>query len=196
MAANQYLGVGGVARKVKSQFVGIGGVARKVKQGFLGVGGVARRFFSGAVEVVKSGTTGTVADRVFQVTFDSQVPAFSKAVVWISMPSLYRSVYTPGYGSSRGLVVPSNDDDEETPVSISMVSGDGQNATGGYEYEYFYSDSEATFYNAELRTEVTRSGLKVWLEVTYYDPDYGTTLTGTTSLNIESWKVTFTCEGE
>lgn len=47
MAAAQYIGVGGVARKVKAQFVGVGGVARKVKNGYIGVGGVARKFYTG-----------------------------------------------------------------------------------------------------------------------------------------------------
>lgn len=55
MAAAQYIGIGGVARKVKSQFVGIGGVARKVKNGFVGVNGVARKCFGGETVTI-SGT--------------------------------------------------------------------------------------------------------------------------------------------
>ena len=47
--AGAYIGVGGVARKMKNQYLGVGSVARKVKNGFAGVGGVARKFFS-AVE--------------------------------------------------------------------------------------------------------------------------------------------------
>lgn len=197
MAAAQYIGVGNVARKVKSQHIGVDGVARKVKNGYIGVAGVARRFFSGAVEVVKSGTTGTVTDRVFQATFDSTVPAFSKAVVWVDMPSRTRSV-KPNSGSDMGrsLMVPVDGDDEENPVVISMVSTNGQNAAGSYEYEYFFSDSEATFYSAVLRTEVTRSGLKVWLEVTYFEPEDQQEHVGKAVLNIGSWRVTFTCEGE
>ena len=58
MAAAQYIGVGGVARKVKSQFMGVGGVARKVKNGFLGVGGVARKCVGGeTVTISGSGTS-------------------------------------------------------------------------------------------------------------------------------------------
>lgn len=49
--AGQFIGVNGVARKVKNQFMGVNGVARKVKNGFIGVGNVARKFFSG--ETVK-----------------------------------------------------------------------------------------------------------------------------------------------
>lgn len=46
MGKAQYLGVNGVARKVKKQYIGVGGVARKIKKGYLGVGGVARQFCS------------------------------------------------------------------------------------------------------------------------------------------------------
>lgn len=47
MAAAQYIGVGGVARKVKAQYIGVSGAARKVKNGYIGVGGVARKFYTG-----------------------------------------------------------------------------------------------------------------------------------------------------
>ena len=40
MAKRAYIGVGGVARKVKQPFVGVANVARKVKSGYIGVGGV------------------------------------------------------------------------------------------------------------------------------------------------------------
>ena len=46
MAKGAYVGVGGVARKVKKIYIGVGGVARKVKKGYIGVGGVARLFFT------------------------------------------------------------------------------------------------------------------------------------------------------
>lgn len=55
MAAAQYTGVNGVARKVKSQFIGVNGVARKVKNGFIGVNGVARKCFGGETVTI-SGT--------------------------------------------------------------------------------------------------------------------------------------------
>ena len=45
MSKNVYIGVGGVARKVKNIYIGVGGVARKVKKGYIGVGGVARLFY-------------------------------------------------------------------------------------------------------------------------------------------------------
>ena len=53
--AGQFIGVAGVARKVKDQFAGVGGVARKIKSGYIGVGGVARNCYGGAVHVSGSG---------------------------------------------------------------------------------------------------------------------------------------------
>lgn len=46
MAKAVYLGVAGVARKVKKMYIGVNGVARKVKKAYIGVGGVARQFLS------------------------------------------------------------------------------------------------------------------------------------------------------
>lgn len=46
MAKAIYVGVSGVARKVKQPFIGVSNVARKVKSGYIGVGGVARQFFT------------------------------------------------------------------------------------------------------------------------------------------------------
>lgn len=55
MGKQVYLGVDGIARKVKKIYLGVGGVARKVKKGYMGVGGVARPFFGGG-ELVYYGT--------------------------------------------------------------------------------------------------------------------------------------------
>lgn len=46
MGKSAYIGVGGVAKKIKNMYIGVGGVARKVKKAWIGVGGVARLFFS------------------------------------------------------------------------------------------------------------------------------------------------------
>lgn len=54
MAKAHYVGVNGIARKVKQPYIGVGGVARKVKNGYVGVGGVARQFFGGGIEVGQS----------------------------------------------------------------------------------------------------------------------------------------------
>ena len=47
MAKKMYLGVDGIARKIKKGYLGVDGIARKVKKGYIGVGGKARLFWSG-----------------------------------------------------------------------------------------------------------------------------------------------------
>lgn len=47
MAKKAYIGVNGVARKIKRGYIGIDGVARKIKRAYIGVGGVARPCWSG-----------------------------------------------------------------------------------------------------------------------------------------------------
>lgn len=47
MAKGAYIGVDGVARKVKQSYVGVSGVARKAKSGYVGVDGLARKFCGG-----------------------------------------------------------------------------------------------------------------------------------------------------
>ena len=51
-----YVGVGNLARKVKSIYVGVGDLARKVKKGYIGIGGVARPFFGMEGELEYYGT--------------------------------------------------------------------------------------------------------------------------------------------
>ena len=46
MAKGAYIGVGGVARKIKKGYLGVDGVARKIKKAYIGVGGVARLCWS------------------------------------------------------------------------------------------------------------------------------------------------------
>ncbi|MGB8455142.1 MAG: hypothetical protein WCD89_22780 [Anaerocolumna sp.] len=61
MAKGIYVGVGGVARKVKKIYIGVSGVARKVKKAYVGVGGAARLFFSAGLSY--GGTVSTAIAR-------------------------------------------------------------------------------------------------------------------------------------
>lgn len=49
MPKNQYVGVSGIARKVKSEYIGVDGVARKVSGGYVGVNGIARQFWPSGI---------------------------------------------------------------------------------------------------------------------------------------------------
>lgn len=51
MAKKTYIGVNGVARRVKKMYVGVNGVSKKVKKGYIGVNGVAKLFYSGSGEL-------------------------------------------------------------------------------------------------------------------------------------------------
>lgn len=51
MAKEIYIGVSGVARKIKQPYVGVSNVARKCKSGFIGVSGVARQFFQSGTPI-------------------------------------------------------------------------------------------------------------------------------------------------
>lgn len=61
MANAMYVGVNGVARKVKQPYIGVNGIARKVAKGFVGVGNVARQCFSGGTPISEF----AVGDSVF-----------------------------------------------------------------------------------------------------------------------------------
>ncbi len=61
MAKNAYIGIGGVARKIKQPYIGIGGVARKVKNGYVGVGGVARQFYTGVDPTLDNNDWATIS---------------------------------------------------------------------------------------------------------------------------------------
>lgn len=60
MAKGAYIGVSGVARKLKKGYVGVSGVARKIKKAYIGIGGVARPCWSGG-ELVHYGTIAGAA---------------------------------------------------------------------------------------------------------------------------------------
>lgn len=47
MAKGGYVGVSGVARKIKKGYVGVDNISRKIKKAYMGVGGVARLIWSG-----------------------------------------------------------------------------------------------------------------------------------------------------
>lgn len=82
MAANQFVGVAGVARRVKSQYVGVNGVARKVKNGFVGVNGVARRGYAGAEPVTVRGNN-VKPDDSGDVYYGQTVPEWSQVTGWV-----------------------------------------------------------------------------------------------------------------
>ncbi len=51
MAKNAFIGLSGIARKIKQPCIGVDSVARKVKRCFIGVNGVARQFYQGGLSI-------------------------------------------------------------------------------------------------------------------------------------------------
>lgn len=190
MAAAQYIGVDGVARKVKGQYVGVDGVARRVKNGYIGVDGVARKCYSGYTTIVKSGTDDF--DSNGTVTFDSVVPEFTSALVSINVDGLNRCIYdASGNYTGKTFVVPWGDGiDEDNPFAY-YTSSDG----GTTNYDYSYWDGE-NLDSVQLSVTVTRSTLSAKFIIQYkeYGDESYRTRIGYCPLNDASWSVTFTCD--
>lgn len=55
MAKGMYVGVNGVAKKVKTMYVGVGGVAKRVKRAYIGVNGVAKLFYLNSGTITSKG---------------------------------------------------------------------------------------------------------------------------------------------
>ena len=60
MAKKAYIGVDGIAHKIKKGYIGVNGVARKIKKAYIGIGGVARPCWSGG-ELAYYGTATSLS---------------------------------------------------------------------------------------------------------------------------------------
>ncbi len=66
MAKKAYIGVGGVARKIKKGYIGVDGIARRVKKAYIGIGGVARPCWSGG-ELTYYGSAPSLSSAVYML---------------------------------------------------------------------------------------------------------------------------------
>ena len=101
--ADQYIGVNGVARKVKKDYMGVSGVARKVKSGYIGVDGVARKFFSGFdLATLPFTYTGAYRDRGVETMQDGifRVIEFTSNGTLTFGQSCIADVFSVGGGAS------------------------------------------------------------------------------------------------
>lgn len=190
MAANQYTGVGGVARKIKAQYIGVNGVARKVKNGFVGVGGVARRCWSGDIVVqgsdVAVGTDGSVL-------YGRTIPAWSKVTGWITIKSVPvqtfsqgrysgniifrdRTIYLTAYQSpyTAQLEYSYEDEDEDGEVyEVTYVISAGNISVGNLDVQISFSSNSflaelgAIVYHGESSSGITVTGTKVSFNLTF-----------------------------
>ena len=82
MATEIYIGVNGIARRVKSVYYGVNGLARRVKRGYIGVNGLARQFmvfFNARFWSVVAGNEGTTIDYVFTGVQDGEWRLYMKS---------------------------------------------------------------------------------------------------------------------
>lgn len=144
MAANQYTGVGGVARKVKAQYIGVNGVARKVKNGFVGVNGVARRCFAGAEPVTVRGSN-VKPDDSGDVYYGQTVPEWSQVTGWVQFHGVRCDVV---WASGDGAVELSDGEHSFTITGSSYTTrGSSAFSMGDLENDPF--NQELTIYLGE-----------------------------------------------
>lgn len=159
MAAAQYIGVSGVARKVKNQHIGVSNVARKVKAGYIGVNGVARKCYAGETITRISGSSVT-PDANGRINYGRTVPVFSKVTGSVDIISLDFDIY---YGSTV----------------IGRVTGDlsvnGLSTTNGSYTVDVTRQCSATWYESgssltrvELSLSFARDYLVGGLEIVYF----------------------------
>ena len=155
MAKKAYIGVNGVARKIKKGYIGVDGVAHKIKKAYIGIGGVARPCWSGG-ELAYYGAITPLS----QVR--SKLAAATVGNHALFGGGAYRnsSTYVAGYSD----VVDSYDASltKGTPTALSRprqqlaatTVGDHALFGGGYGYNKYGIDevyvSAVTAYNASL----------------------------------------------
>lgn len=103
MAKKAYIGVDGVARKLKKGYIGVDGVSRKIKKAYIGIGGVARLFYTSsnavpfteffqAMEPVSS-SDGTISGRNSSSTSTVRLSIGTGTVYIASICNGYMGVY-------------------------------------------------------------------------------------------------------
>lgn len=159
MAAAQYTGVNGVARKVKNQYIGVANVARKVKNGFVGVGGVARKCYAGET-ITHISASSAMPDANGYVNYGRTLPVFSKVTGSVDIIDLSFDLY---YG----------------PTIVGTVSGDisvrGVNTTNGSytvdvtrQCSATWNESGSSLTRVTLSLGFARDHLSGSLEVVYF----------------------------
>lgn len=148
MAKGAYIGVDGVARKIKKGYIGVDGVARRIKKAYIGVGGVARPCWaSGELEYYGTTTGLSVARMNLAATTVGNYALFGGGMDTedcVTTVDAYSSSLTK---ASVSGIKTSRDELAATTVGNYALFG------GGYTYEDI-SDDEAvktvTAYDASL----------------------------------------------
>lgn len=164
MSKGIYMGVGGVARKVKKLYAGVSGIPRKVKKVYVGVNGVPKLTYSEAIGVVNASIDGLSEPK-------SQIPRGTAGNYAVFAGGVRDSTYwlrasVDAYGPNLVHLVPAS----LNVARQNIVSGDSFNShmfvTDGMEtsssWDYrrqveVYSPSLTKFQPSNL-TDLTNNG--------------------------------------
>lgn len=119
MAKGAYIGVDGVARKIKKGYIGVDGVARKIKKAYIGIGGVARPFWAGG----KVTYYGYVTPLSANVSVCPRVPLGDKAFVMGLNNTSTVNVYDSSLTRTDTTLSFAGGDMGGTAVSYAVVGG-------------------------------------------------------------------------
>ena len=93
MAKGAYIGVDGIARKIKKGYVGVDGVARRIKKAYIGIGGIARPCWSsGELEYYGTITGLSEAKMELAATTVGGYALFGGGGYYVTETAMYSSV--------------------------------------------------------------------------------------------------------
>lgn len=175
--ANGYLGVGNIARKLKSMYIGVDGTARKVKKAYVGVNGMARLWYQAGTplgelavgNLVRMKVNGT--SRYFIVVHQGKPSSWyddSCDGTWLLM----NEIYTTSKWSSFSLssLKPLLDSDIQSVVKSARILKGGEVGFSDIDIydvlSYFSGASDSkriAYYNGKATNW--------WLDSTFYDEE-------------------------
>lgn len=134
MANGLYIGIGSLAKRIKSGYIGINGVARKIKKIYIGINGVARLAWQSVIQRVTSFTSSILKG---SINYSNGYMTSSNYNNYYSMSlskplamgnNLYSMVYSKGadgdddeYISSGIIIIATNE--QGVPLSYREIEG-------------------------------------------------------------------------
>lgn len=148
MAKGAFIGVNGVARKIRKGYIGVDGVARKIRKAYIGVDGKARLFYSGVGKITYQKTidrgSAMATDFIPGTIGDYAVMGTGTLTTYDGYT--YNSNYMFCYNSNFTYTM------KEAPARYSYAVANSGNymlvAGGKNVYDYYFTEVKA--YNASL----------------------------------------------
>ncbi len=114
MSKTAYVGIEGLARKVKKMYVGVEGVARKIKKGYIGVNGVAKEFFGSSGTLVVHPTVALNANSSNGYVVSASTENSNSYAAW--------RAFNKSYGDRYGWVSKTRSTDGSPYIQIKLPS--------------------------------------------------------------------------